>query len=200
MRRPSLILGGLLGTLTSIPFMALLYLGERFASLPFVPFDLFDWLARVLPGDVITAAIDGIVNIISILNLGSTSDAAKFIEQLMALGMVIGIGALVGALIAWALRRMPQEGWRIGAAGGLLLFILTFLVELNLGFLESPILSALWLSLLFVSWGALLGGWVNTEATNQTKTVNVSRRAALTKIAGGSFAVTIAALGAGRLP
>ena len=47
---------------------ALLYLGEQLASLPFVPFDLFDTLARVLPGGVITAGIDTLVRLITALN------------------------------------------------------------------------------------------------------------------------------------
>ena len=54
MRRFSLTYGALLGTLTSLPVIALSYLGEQFADLPFIPFDLFDWLARVLPGNIIT--------------------------------------------------------------------------------------------------------------------------------------------------
>ena len=49
-----------------------------------VPFDIFDWFARILPGDVITVGIDAMVNIIDTLNLGSTSETAKLIEQLMA--------------------------------------------------------------------------------------------------------------------
>ena len=42
MRRATVWRGALLGGLTSLPVLALLYLGEQLASLPFVPFDLFD--------------------------------------------------------------------------------------------------------------------------------------------------------------
>ena len=67
MRRHSLARGALLGGLTSLPLMALWYLGEQLAGLPFVPFDIFDWLARILPGDVITLGIDTIVRTIDAL-------------------------------------------------------------------------------------------------------------------------------------
>jgi len=79
-QRSSIVSGALLGGLTSLPVMALWYLGEQLAGLPFVPFDVFDWLARTLPGDVITLGIDAIVRTIDTLNLGATSTAAKTIE------------------------------------------------------------------------------------------------------------------------
>ena len=69
--------GALVGGLTSIPMIALMYLGLQVARLSFVPFDFFDWLARILPGEVITTSIDLIVRTISILNLGDTSRSAK---------------------------------------------------------------------------------------------------------------------------
>ena len=65
MRRQPLRYGALLGGVTTLALVALFFLGEQFAGLPFVPFDLFDWLARVLPGDVITLGIDGIVRTIN---------------------------------------------------------------------------------------------------------------------------------------
>ena len=41
MQHPSLKLGALAGIITAFPVMALLYLGQAYAGLPFVPFDLF---------------------------------------------------------------------------------------------------------------------------------------------------------------
>ena len=41
-----------LGALTSIPVLALGYLAETIAGLPLTAYDLFDGLARILPGDV----------------------------------------------------------------------------------------------------------------------------------------------------
>ena len=46
------------------------------------PFAITDWLARNLPGDIITNfAIDPMVTLIETLNLGETSGTAKTIEQ-----------------------------------------------------------------------------------------------------------------------
>jgi hypothetical protein len=78
MRRPSLFLEALLGGLTSLPLIALSYLGQQWAALPFIPFDLFDWLARVLPGQIITNIIDLMVRLITLLGLGPNGSHRKW--------------------------------------------------------------------------------------------------------------------------
>ena len=120
MRKTPLFLGALLGALTSFPLIGLFYLGEQFALLPFVPFDLFDWLARILPGDLIALTIALIVRLITALQLGATNEIAKLIEQLMALGMVIAGGALAGGLIAWAQGHLEGSSSKIGTIVGVL--------------------------------------------------------------------------------
>jgi DMSO/TMAO reductase YedYZ molybdopterin-dependent catalytic subunit len=199
MKRPSLALGALLGGLTSLPLMALLFLGEQFAGLPFVPFDVFDWLARVLPGNVINLGIDTIVRAVGILNLGPTSAAAKRIEQLMAMGILVGGGILLGVVIAWVLRRSDGPGWRVGAGGGLVAFLLVSAIEF-VAIAGNSALGLLWLAFLFVSWGALLGKLLGAQAAPPlTDEVRASRRAALIKIAGGSAAIALGAWGLGRV-
>jgi DMSO/TMAO reductase YedYZ molybdopterin-dependent catalytic subunit len=200
MRRPSLALGALLGGLTSLPLIALLFLGEQSAGLPFVPFDLFDWLARVLPGDVITLGIDAILRMIGALNLGPTSTAAKLIEQLMGIGMVVGGGALLGVVIAWALRHSIWSGWRAGALVGLAAFLPIVVIEFGLGMAGNPALALLWLAFLIVGWGALLGNLIEAQAApGVTDEAHAARRAALVKIAGGSAAIALGAWGLGRV-
>src|SRR5450759_1959384 len=90
------VLGAVLGGLTSLPFVALSYLGAKLFDLPFVPFDIFDWLARVLPGNIITLGIDSIVRAIQFLGLGRLSGTAKTIEQGMGVLLVIGGGVVLG--------------------------------------------------------------------------------------------------------
>jgi len=201
MRRPSLAFGAVLGGLTSLPLMALLFLGEQLANLPFVPFDLFDWLARVLPGDVITLGIAAIVRTINALSLGPTSTVAKLIEQLMGIGIVVAGGVVLGVTVAWALRRSDGPSWRVGAVGGLVAFLLVSIVEFRLGFAGNPILGLLWLALVTVGWGALLGSLLDTQAPSPAadEVINAGRRAALAKIAGGSAAVALGAWGLGRV-
>lgn len=147
MRRHPLALGALLGGLTSLPLMALWYLGEQLAGLPFVPFDIFDWLARILPGDVITLGIDTIVRTIDALNLGSTSTAAKTIEQLQAIALVLGGGVILGIVAAWLLRVTSWRGWQVGALLGLAALVPIIVIEFDLGVLGDPALATLWLAL-----------------------------------------------------
>ena len=99
MTRKSVLLGLALGALTSIPVLVLSYLGHWLLTLPFVPFNLFDWQARVLPGRVITFGIDTIVNLILALNLGSLSQTAKLAEQILALTQFVLTGAVFGAVL-----------------------------------------------------------------------------------------------------
>jgi len=200
MKRPSIIGGALLGGLTSLPLMGLLFLGEQSVGLPFVPFDLFDWLARVLPGNVVISGIETMVQVIEALNLGPTSAAAKTIEQLMALGLMVGGGLLLGAVVAWTLRRSRWPGRRIGTIAGLIALLPVVVAEFSLGMTGNPALSLLWLALMMVGWGALLGDLLETQATPPvTEEARAARRAALVKIAGGSVAVALGTWGLGRL-
>lgn len=199
MHKPSLVLGALLGGITSLPLMALLFMAEQFAGLPFVPFDLFDWLARVLPGNVITIGIDFIVKTIRILNLGPTSNTAKLIEQLMALALGLAGGMVLGLVIAWLLSRTPWPAWAVGAGIGFLAFLLVAAIELNLGILANPVQGLIWLALVISGWGALLGHLLGGQSTVVTDEAHAARRAVLLKIAGGSAAVALGAWGLGSL-
>jgi DMSO/TMAO reductase YedYZ molybdopterin-dependent catalytic subunit len=202
-KQPPLTLGALVGGLTSLPVMALLYLGEQFAGLPFVPFDLFDWLARVLPGDIITLGIDSIVRLIRTLNLGPISELAKLIEQLLALGIFIAIGFVFGAVIAWAIRRIDGPPWQAGAWTGLVLLLLVAGIELYLGLGTNIMVAAVWLALVLVGWGALvgrsLGQLTSTPVTPVPGGEQVSRRTVLTQLVGGSAAIALGAWGLGTL-
>ncbi len=201
MRRSTVWLGVLLGGLTSLPVMALLYLGEQLASLPFVPFDLFDWLARVLPGGVVTAGIDALVHGITALNLGATSVVAKRIEQASAVLLFVIGGAALGALMALLLRRRTWSAREVGAIGGFVALFLIVALEFGRGW-HPAVGTVLALALLIVGWGVVLGvglggtlGWAPPTATDAGQ---VSRRALL-RLVGGSLLMTLGAWGLARL-
>jgi DMSO/TMAO reductase YedYZ molybdopterin-dependent catalytic subunit len=199
MRRPSLVLGALLGGLTSLPLIALWYLGQQVAGLVFVPFDIFDWLARVLPGNIITLAIDTIVNVIRTFNLGPTSSTAKLIEQFQAIGLAVGGSIVLGLATAWVLRRSSRPGWQVGFVVGLVALLPILAIELRPGAAVDPASAVLWLVLTIVGWGALLGRLLDRRAISPVAgEVNVGRREALIKIAGGSAAIALGAWGLGR--
>jgi DMSO/TMAO reductase YedYZ molybdopterin-dependent catalytic subunit len=197
MNQPSLKLGALIGGLTSLPLMALFYLGEQIASLPFVPFDLFDWLARVLPGDLIVLVIQVIVSFISLFNLGETSQTAKIIEQLMALGQFVLLGAFLGSSIAWLIPHSNQSGRQNGLLAGTVLFFLSLLVVVQLS--NPGILEIVWLAVSFVVWGGFIGSRLTSQAADVGEENRAARRAMLIKLAGGSAGLAIGAWGLGRL-
>jgi DMSO/TMAO reductase YedYZ molybdopterin-dependent catalytic subunit len=182
--------------------IGLSYLGWQLAELPFIPFDLFDWLARVLPGDVVTFGIDSIVNLISAVNdllkLGQTSAVAKTAEQLLALGLTVLIGAGVGLVIAVLQQRFNWSGVQSGFWVGLITFVLFGVVELDLGMMESPVPSLLWLGLLLVGWGLFIGRVLEVRKGLAVEEADQSRRAILVQVAGGSALLAVTAWGLGR--
>ncbi len=198
---PSLWLGGLLGGITSLPLIALLYLGSKVAGLPFVPFDLFDWLARVLPGSVINIGIDSMVRLISSLGLGPISATAKTLEQTAGVLLVIAGGVVVGVLMALGIRRTKWSGTTIGSALGALAFLVVAAVEFSLrtGISGDEAVALLWLAVVIVGWGTFLGAWLIAPALSAApEGYSASRRALLIKLAGGSIGVAVLATGLGR--
>ena len=208
----TLVLGAVLGWLTSLPVIALSYLGSKLLGLPFVPFDVFDWLARVLPGNVITLGIDSIVRSIQLLGLGRISGTAKTIEQGMGVVLVIIGGVVLGLVTALLQARTPWSASTIGRTLGFLAFLIVAGIELILGsaIAGNVLGSLIWLAILFVGWGILLSGWLAAPELmpapampepSQTATAeaNPSRRVFLTKLVGGSLGVAVVATGIGRL-
>ena len=97
MKKLNLGTGALVGALLTAPLIGVMYLANQLAGLPFVPFDLFDWLTRVLPGPVITFGIDLMID--TMLWLGvSVANTAKIAEQIMAV-LQFFVGGVIAAVI-----------------------------------------------------------------------------------------------------
>ena len=58
MKKLQLRTGIPVGAFLSASLTAIMYLAYQLAGLPYVPFDFFDWMTRVLPGPVVTFGID----------------------------------------------------------------------------------------------------------------------------------------------
>ena len=71
--------GALVGGLLTMALIGLMYLGDSLVGLPFLPFDLFDWTTRVLPGAVITFGVDLMIDSIRLIGL-SVANSAKVAE------------------------------------------------------------------------------------------------------------------------
>jgi DMSO/TMAO reductase YedYZ molybdopterin-dependent catalytic subunit len=152
----------LIGGFTAIPVAGILYIGNQVASLPFAPFDWFDWLARVLPGGVVTFGIDAMVAVIRSLQLGPTSTTAKLGEQILALLQFAGAGALSGIILAIVHDKKPGRWIGASLALALVFWIITLFIQSTLGY-EGPVLvlGALWTAAVFTLWQLILSGVIS---------------------------------------
>ncbi|HEX7975524.1 MAG TPA: molybdopterin-dependent oxidoreductase, partial [Anaerolineales bacterium] len=204
---------GLLGGLTAIAVVALLYLGSRIAGLPFAPYDIFDWMARHLPGALINAVIDTMVRAITTLKIGPTASTAKLVEQGIALTQFVIAGVLAGLILGLVARRRADRLSDVGEILGAGLWLVTALMEISLHGLGGKMTTGLvWLAVVAVVWGAVLGRLIQTlQARPQPQVVApgvpaeppppeppeaaLSRRRFLYLLGAGSLAVLAAGLG-----
>jgi len=214
-RRPGFLTGALIGGLLTAPLIAFFYLGWKLVGLPFVPFNIFDWAARILPGRVITFGIDSMVKGIRALRIGDTSSAAKAAEQSMAIILFLVAGVIAGAVL-FALSRLLRTrrpvlpGILLGAAAG----VAAVLVARSLDRPESvaPAVRNAWTVAAFVAWGAALGV-ANRRLTRQTialrgesppsaremRLERVDRRQFIVKLGAATATITVAGAAVGAL-
>ncbi len=225
-RRSTWLRGALLGVITSLPLLALFWMGGRLAGLPQAPFDIFDAVGRWLPGPLVTFGIDRIVDLVTTIGLGSTDQAAKTVERAMALSGPLLFGIVLGAVLSELGRRGHRPMVRLSLAGASLLLLLALAAEVQLGWPPAgPVASSLWLTFLILGWGWLLGRAIEadprlaptTESLEREEEVAsetdadphpsrgpddafaASRRGFLLRLGGGALAVVAAALGLGSL-
>ncbi|MCA9970504.1 MAG: molybdopterin-dependent oxidoreductase [Anaerolineales bacterium] len=204
-------LGALLGALLTAPLIGLMYLADQLLQLPFLPFDLFDWITRVLPGPVITFGIDLMID--SMLALGvSVADTAKTAEQISAVLQFLLIGAVTGAIFyaVLAARRIKPD-WIAGLIMGALFGFP--LVAISAAISQSPVnplLRLLWLAALFLAWGVLFSlsaarlMWHTApEETaappTPTDVTRLNRRQFLVRLGASTATITVAGAGLGAL-
>ena len=157
MKKISIFFAALVGALTSLPVIALSLAGAWLLGLPPFPLDLFDWMARTLPGVVIATVINAMITIIGVFHLGPTASTAKLGEQIMGLITFALIGAIFGAILVLLGRRRAQKLTNAGMLGGALLALAMALIEASLGFKAGLLVTVIWLGILFPTWGAVLG-------------------------------------------
>lgn len=217
-KKPTIWLGALFGALFTAPLMALFFLGERFASLPFLPLDFFNWVSRMLPGGLLTFGIDTMVDSLISLGFGSDIDsAAKASERTIGLSIFLFIGIIAGLLFFFVLNRIE---WRErSTVPGLVLAVLVGLPLTFLG-LQGDVsatapffMQIIWLGLLFIGWGTAFS-WAynelsfsdalvnskNVEAEKtQVETSGIDRRQFIVRVGGASATLTVLGVGLGTL-
>jgi DMSO/TMAO reductase YedYZ molybdopterin-dependent catalytic subunit len=201
-RASRVLVGALVGFLAAAPLTALLYLAWRVLSTPFTPFDLFDRLARVLPGPLVTFGIDGLVTVLNWVAPGSVAELAKPAEQGLAVAIFIVCLALLGAVVFAAGRLGPT--WPMAtalAAGGLAgVGAIGLAGAGGVSFASEPA-SAAWLLLAFLAWGVAVGrSWHRLAApapgsARDAEAVRLDRRRFLVRL--GSATAVLTAMGAG---
>jgi DMSO/TMAO reductase YedYZ molybdopterin-dependent catalytic subunit len=162
MKRSIWWIGALSGFLTSLVTMALSYLGNVWLSLPFFPFDIFDWLTRHLPGSIIEAGLSTMIRLINALKLGPTAATGKLAEQVQALGLVVITGVVFGLVLAYVNSKWPRWLVHAGLAGGVVLWVGVLVVEVSLPASSgTPVIGLAWLLFLLVGWGGYLARFLN---------------------------------------
>lgn len=188
--------------------IGVLYFGWKVAGLPFVPFDVFDQLTRVLPGRVIALGIGTMVTAIRALNLGPTSETAKTAEQAMAVSGFFVIGVIGGVILFAILRAM----YRVHAVSlGLMLGIALGVPAMLISVYESqtasvgPVARMVWVLGMFLAWGAVLGRagqrLIGIEAATDAEpwVERIDRRRFLVRLGGSAAAITVAGAVVGQL-
>jgi DMSO/TMAO reductase YedYZ molybdopterin-dependent catalytic subunit len=157
MKKLSLGTGALVGGMITAALMGVMYLGQQLAGLPFVPYDVFNWVARELPGNLLTFGIDLMIDTLLLLGI-SVVDTAKAAERAMAIIGFFAGGVLAGALFFAVMKARGAKGDRFSGLVIAAVFGLPA-IAISTAISQSPInpfLRILWLSALFLAWGLSL--------------------------------------------
>src|SRR4029077_11393847 len=104
--RPGLATGAFVAAMLTASLISVFYFAWKADGLPFVPFDVFDWMTRILPGQVLAAGIGAMVTVIRALNLGPTAAAAKAAEQAMGIAGMFFTGIIAGTILFSIIRAL----------------------------------------------------------------------------------------------
>lgn len=195
--------GALVGLLLSAPLAAILYAGHTLAGFSFVPFSLFDWTTRLLPGPVVTFGIERMVRTIRGLNLGATSSTAKAAEQTMAIAGFLAIGILFGAVLFAVMRICGRSrAVAVGLLAGGLAGAAAMLIDRSVSAAAKPAVAVVWVIALFLLWGAAFG-WVYRRlfrgGVGPAATVEIlDRRRFALQLGGLTAMVTVVGAAIGR--
>lgn len=211
MNKPKILTGVLVGFLLTAPLVTLFFLGDLFAGLPLLTFDVFDWAARTMPGPLITFGIDLMVDTLIALN-ANVATVAKAAEHVLAIIGQLVMGGVFGGLFFAVLRSRLSE--RVEAStlgpvmgGALGIPLLAISMSVNRTASAGTAISALWILAAHVAWGGLVS-WAYTHlaahkpggATARDASVEqVSRRQFLIRVGSASAAITVVGAGLGAL-
>ena len=206
--------GALVGGLLTAALTGLMYFADHLAGLPFVPYDLFDWLTRVLPGSVITFGIDLMIDSMRLFSI-SVADTAKTAEQVAAVVQFVLIGIGVGIFFfgltsARESVRITRRDLTSGLVVGALFGLPMTAISLSIGTWTANSGAVLvWLVVIFLVWGAALSYAlarlspskqdVPATAAEDRSFSGLNRRQFLIRLGGATAVITVAGGGFGEL-
>lgn len=210
MKKRAVALGSVAGGLLTAALTGIMYLASQWPGLPFVPFDLFNWVTRVLPGDLVTFGIDAMIDTMLFLGV-DVVDTAKSAERASAILQFLAIGVVAGALYFAVMRIRRSNGDSlVGLIAGALLGLP--LMAISLAITQSdinPLFSLAWILALFLWWGWLLNlSYTRLAAAHLgeaemdvevREAIRVDRRRFLVQLGASTAAVTVAGAGLGTV-
>ncbi len=210
------VAGFLVGAMLTAMMISCLYAGWRIAALPFVPFDIFDWLTRMLPGRVVAFGIDSMVRVIRTLGLGPTADTAKVMEQAMGIAGLFFTGATVCALLFAVLGFLRgRYVYVTSIAAGFAIAVPVAVISFSTGrtAMVSPLTGLFWILFIFLVWGIAIGRiYKRIAATGAAAgasgegspdkpftVVGINRRQFMIRLAGATAVITVSGALVGAL-
>ncbi len=201
--------GALGGGLLTAPMIGLMYLLDKMTGLPFVPFMLFDWITRVLPGGLVTFGIDSMIDVMNMLGM-SVASSAKTAEQIVAILFFLFIGIVLGAVYFAVMRKLgvaprPVVGVILGIAFGVPMIAVSLPMEQSGA---SPIFTIIGLGALFLVWGLafipvyrkLVYSGTDLEIEHEIRWAqSINRRQFLVRLGASAATVTVVSAGLGTV-
>jgi DMSO/TMAO reductase YedYZ molybdopterin-dependent catalytic subunit len=143
------------GALLTAPLLGVFVLGSL-ARIPSVPFTVFEWLIRVLPGHFVTFGLDLTVRVLEGLGF-NIKNTAKTAEQVLALTSLLVAGMVIGLLFFTLVKtRDPRHLRRYGLGTGAVVGVFSaviILLQRPPGTGAGKVGVVLWVLGLFLLWG-----------------------------------------------
>ena len=201
--------GGVIGGVLTAPLIGVMYLVDKMAGLPFVPFMLFDWITRVLPGGLVTFGIDTMIDAMRMVGM-SVAAAAKTSEQIAAVLLLFILGIVLGSLYFLVMRKLrttprPVTGIVMGVIFGAPMIAVSLPVEQSGA---SPMFTIIGLGIMFLAWGlafvpvyrrlAYEGPRIETEDEIRWAR-SINRRQFLVRLGASAATITVLSGGVGSV-
>ena len=103
------------GALLTAPLIGIFALGSLL-GIPLLPFAVFEWLIRVLPGRLVVFGLDLTLRVLTSLGF-NVKNTAKTTEQVLALTLLFAAGLMVGLLFFLLVRSTGKRRIKLYGLG-----------------------------------------------------------------------------------